>query len=391
MSSSSRNVWWYGIAVALISVCFSQLRWPAYFSIPLPSSSSERFVVAILLFLAIPGACWGAICGCTDNTRTKVAAVTFSLFAAGFCEVLHHGIVDLGRYDPAVANNLAWQLRLQEAVLRLEAGGATPHSYRFLPNCIVAFLQWLSGSFEVARVTYRLLANGLFFVMVYRYARIYVAPIYSIACVLVIAFCYPVTILRYAGQFTDPASYLSFAACLYCLAAGQEAGVQCSLFVGILAKESIVAAAICRAFYGRNRLRSAVIAVVYFVAAIAIVLGIRRYVNKGPIPFAFRSISGTGSDQLHNNLLAWREWWAMYAVTLGALIPGTVAGWRLMDKSFRATCIVIAAATLGSNIAFSLFWEERNVVPLFIPLAIVNMKYVSVRLQQNFERTATLG
>jgi hypothetical protein len=316
--------------------------------------------------------------------------VTFSLFAAGFCEVLHHRIVDLGQYDPAFANNLAWQLNLQKAVLQLDAGGATPHSYRFLPNCIVAFLQWLSGSFEVARITYRLLANGLFFAMVYRYARIYVAPVYSIACILVIAFCYPVTILRYAGQFTDPASYLSFAACLYCLAAGREAGVQCTLFVGVLAKESIVAAALCRAFYGKNRLKSTFITGIYFLAAIAIVLGIRRYVNGAPIPFKFRSISGTGSDQLLNNLLEWHEWWAMYAVTLGALIPGAIAGWKLMDKSFRATCVVIAAATLGSNIAISLFWEERNIVPLFIPLAVVNMKYVAMRLEQDFDNRPNL-
>jgi hypothetical protein len=72
----------------------------------------------------------------------------------------------------------------------------------------------------------------------------------------------------------------------------------------------------------------------------------------------------------------------MFAVTLGALLPGTIAGWRLMDGPFRATCATLAAATLGSNLAIGLFWEERNIVPAFIPLAVVNLRYLQARLLQ---------
>ena len=382
MNSPGRYLWWYALSLALVGVCLAQLRWPSYFAVPLLAGPDERIAAAFGLFLLTPIGCWCALAGSPDSSRIKARALAFSLFAAGFCEVLHHGIVDLGRYDPAFHDNLAWQLNLHKAVLRLEGGGSAPHSYRFLPDCIISFFQWLSGSFDVARIAYRLLANGLLFTMIYRYGRIYLAPTFAIAAVLIIAFLYPVTILRYAGQFTDPASHLSFAVCLFCLASGMEAGFQCSLFVGVLAKESIVAAAICRSFYGKERLRSAALAVAYFAAATGIALGIRRYVNQGPIPIAFTSISGTPSNDLVNNLVAWRQWWPMYAVTLGALLPGAVAGWRLMDGSFRATCITIAVATLGSNLAFSLFWEERNIVPAFIPLAVVNLKYLQTRLRR---------
>jgi len=64
----------------------------------------------------------------------------------------------------------------------------------------------------------------------------------------------------------------------------------------------------------------------------------------------------------------------MYAVTLGALLPGAIAGWKRMDRSFRATGLVIVAATVGSNLAISLSGEVRNIVPAFIPLVVVNLK-----------------
>ena len=70
----------------------------------------------------------------------------------------------------------------------------------------------------------------------------------------------------------------------------------------------------------------------------------------------------------------------MYAVTLGALLPGAIAGWRLVDRPFRATCITLAVATLGSNLTIGLFKEERNIIPAFIPLAVVNLKYLQTRL-----------
>lgn len=375
MTSFWRVSRWYGLSATLVLVCFGQLRWQAYFAVPLFTDPWSIVTIAVCLFLAVPAAAWGALAGGKDNARLKVVVVAFSLFAAGYCEVLHHWIVDLGRYDPRFANNLGWQLNIHKAVLRLEGGGAMPHSFRFLPDCIVAFFQWLSGSFDVARITYRLLANSLLFVMIYRYGRLYLTPAFAVAAIIVIAFFYPVTILRYAGQFTDPASHLSFVVCLYCLASGLEAGFQCSLFLGVLAKESIIAASICRIFYGKGRLKAAALAAVYFALTMALELAIRRYVNKAPIPLAFASISNTGSNELLNNLRVWRDWWATYAVTLGVLIPGAVAGWKLMDKPFRATCLVIVVATLGSNLAVSLFWEVRNIVPALIPLAIVNLRY----------------
>jgi hypothetical protein len=380
MRSNHQKLFWYPLALILISICFVQLRWPAYFAVPLFTGYGAELSMTVLLFSLSPMACWAAMARSADDARTRALVIAVSLFATGFCEVMHHHIVDLGRYDNAFSDNMAWQLHLHQAVLRLDRLGATPHSYRFLPDCIVAFFQWLCGSFNVARVAYRFLANSLLFVVIYRYGRLYLTPVFAAAAILVVAFLYPVTILRYAGQFTDPASHLSFAACLYCLAAGIESGFQSSLFIGVLAKESVAVMAICRAFYGKNRLKSALAAALYLVAAIAIVLAIRFYVNRGPIALAYTSISGTGANQLLNNLIAWREWWAMYAVTLGALVPGAIAGWKHMDKAFRATCIVIAVATLGANLAVSLFWEERNIVPLFIPLAVINLKYLAERL-----------
>jgi hypothetical protein len=323
-------------------------------------------------------ACWVALRNAPGSARERRIAWAFSLACAGFCEVLHYWITDTGHYFPTAqfADNTGWQLWVHSAVLRLSPW-FEPHSYRFLPDSIVALFQAFTGDFAFARTAYRLLFNSLLFATIFRYSRIYLAPVSAVAVMLVIVLLYPVSILRYAGQLADPLSHLSFAVCLYCLAAGYGPGFGPSLVVGIFAKESVVVMALCRAFQGGSCLRSAARALGYLVAALAAAVAIRLRVNHGHL--AYHAISGTGFQQARYNLDAWADWVPLYLATLGVLLPGAALGWRLMDRAFRSTCLLVTIAVVVSSLLFSWLVEVRNLIPALIPLAIVNLKYVETR------------
>jgi hypothetical protein len=49
-----------------------------------------------------------------------------------------------------VASNTAWQRAMHRGILALDPG-YLPHSYRFLPDCIVELFIWLCGDFEFSR------------------------------------------------------------------------------------------------------------------------------------------------------------------------------------------------------------------------------------------------
>src|SRR5262249_46444396 len=272
--------------------------------------------VKLALLLLTPAAIWLAVRPLSSPERRLAWVV--SLFATCFCEVLHYWIVDKGHLFPIsiFSDNTAWQKWLHRGVLELDPRNL-PHSYRFLPACVVAIFERLGGSFEFGRLAYRLLANGLLFSVVYRYARIYLNGLGAAAVVLLLVLLYPITILMYAGQMTDPASHLSFAVCLYCLATGYEAGFGASLLLGVFAKESIILMAIARAFYGLRRVRGAALALVYFSAALALAVGIRLCVNHGTLSYA--RISGIGPSQVLANLNDVAQWGPLWLVSLGAL------------------------------------------------------------------------
>ena len=69
----------------------------------------------------------------------------------------------------------------------------------------------------------------------------------------------------------------------------------------------------------------------------------------------------------------------LYLATLGVLLPGAALGWRLMDRAFRSTCLLVTIAVVVSSLLFSWLVEVRNLIPALIPLAIVNLKYVETR------------
>jgi hypothetical protein len=195
--------------------------------------------------------------------------------------------------------------------------------------------------------------------------------------VVLVVMVYPVTIVRYAGQLVDPASHLSFAVCLYALAAGYEPAFGPSLFLGVFAKESVVVMGLCRMFYGASRLRALAATALYFGVGLANVAAIRLIVNHGT--FAYNKVSGVEENHILTNWNLYDQWGPLYLVSIGLFIPGAVLGWRYMDRPFKQTALLVTAAMVVSSLIFSWLAEVRNLMPAIFPLAVASMKYVEVR------------
>lgn len=377
MKTFARHLAWIGGGAVLLAFALLPIVRPAIVAQPFSDTKAVIYAVRALLCLlpligtAILLASW------PGGRREKIFLIVFVLLAATFCEHVHHQFVDKGHYFGGAESNTSWQQRLQSAVLQLDQN-QIPHSYRFLSHGTLATLEWLSGSFAFARGAFRVLFNALLFAAILRYARVYLRPPFAIAAVLASVMIYPVTIAWYAGQPVDPMSHVSFIACLYFFARRNDAAVAPTLVLGVLAKESVAALAVCRAFYGPNRLRSTSVAALYAGLAVATLIAVRYAVTQGT--FAYAKISGVGTGHLWANLKGWDEWSLQYLFTLGILAPGTWLGWRLMDRPFQLTCLVLTVSLVLSSALFSWLNEVRNLMPALVMLTIVNLKYVESRL-----------
>jgi hypothetical protein len=361
----------------LLALGLAPLLWPAAFSRPLFESNALQYLMRAVLVPLPLAALFGAFATFRGERRERILFLSVALLAALFCEHVHHQFVDKGSYFGGGTTNSTWQKGLQGQVLSVSPG-AIPHSYRFLSHTLIAHLQWLTGSFEFSRGIFRIVCNVFFFAVVLRYARLYLEPPFSVLVVALTVMIYPITIAWYGGQPVDPLSHLSFVLCLYCLAKNVEAGVGPTLALGVLAKESVAAVSVCRAFYGPNRGRAILLAGLYFAAALAVVLIVRLFVNRGSLSYG--GISGVGMDHIWRNLQDYVVWFPQYLFTLGIVLPGAWLGWPLMDRSFRLTCLTLTFALVGSSALFSWLGEARNLMPAVVMLLIVNARYFEHRL-----------
>ena len=367
---------WYGGALGLLAIALFPILSPESLSEPFFKDVPSRFL-ARAVFIVLPGAAaWLMFRNHPASTRERVVLALAAVVAGAFCEQLHHQFVDKGNYFGGPTNNSIWQRQLQNQVIALDPL-AIPHSYRFLAHSYLAWFEWLSGHFEFARATFRILCNALLFSAILRLGRLYLTLPGSLLLVALTTMVYPVTIAWYCGHPIDPLSHLSFIACVYFLARGFEPGIGPSLLLGVLAKESVAAVAVCRAFWGPNRLRAAILALVYLAASIGVLAWVRLFVNRGN--FAYERISGVGTDHLWANLKGWHEWIPQYGCTLGVVLPGAILGWKLMSRSFQGTTLLLTAALVVSSALFSWLNEVRNLMPALVLLLIINVRYLEHR------------
>lgn len=124
--------------------------------------------------------------------RKSVGLVFLIFLLTSVVENFHSHFVDHGPSYFGFISNAQWQINTHNSVIQMNPG-AVPHSYRFLPNAFVRWLELWHLQFEPSRDFYRLLFGMLLFYAVYRYARLYMPFAGAVLALVLSAIIYPIT------------------------------------------------------------------------------------------------------------------------------------------------------------------------------------------------------
>ena len=240
------TVAWGLTAVALLPAV---LHWAA----PVPDNGSRRELLIGLAYLAVLVVCyWIYRVELRRLTRSRAFLLVFVVFLlTSITNNLHGYIVDRGTNIFPGKTNQVWQVQLHNSVIQLDPG-SLPHSYRFLPNSIVRWMELADIDFESARDFYRMICSLLLFYAIYKYARLFSNYTGAMIAMLLVAAIYPISFEHYAGQLTDPLSHLSFVLAFIFLETEEFGLLLSTLLIGSLAKETVLALAGYYVLFGRK-------------------------------------------------------------------------------------------------------------------------------------------
>ncbi len=307
-------------------------------------------------------------------TRAKAFVLTFLAFLLT-CIVnsVHSVLVDHGvPYLPNFVSNVLWQGLVNDMVIQLSPA-ALPHSYRFLPNSIVRWMQMGGLAYEPARDLYRLIFGTVLFYAIYKFARLYTNYLGAVIAMLFIAVLYPVSFEYYAGQLTDPLSHLSFVLAFIFLETEDFAFLLTTLIVGSLAKETVLAMAGYYVLFRRSESNYWLKAITLCVVGGAMFLGVRMFILHGAI-HEYTQISIAPRNM---PLLNWSDsrWPVGLLLTVGVFVPFVVLSWRTTPLSLKRLALFLFPVLFASGLFFSFLVEMRNFMPLVFVLAVITARY----------------
>lgn len=375
----------FSILVILLTVVgLSPLIFPSLFT---SEVKPEYFKLFKILFMTIP---IGSIVVCDriklDCTKKeKVSLFIFLILLAMLLADLHYIFIDkTGYYFPTVSNH-RWQLTIHEAVMALDPR-VIPHTYRFLPDSIVRFIEFFTGDYSYARSLYR---NTFMFILlfsIYYYARIYYSHGKGLAAVLFYAVIYPVSIRFYAGQLTDPLSHLTFVLCFIFLELNMFICFSIVVLIGVLAKESILILVIYFILFRRREKKYLLKTALLITAGAWITLAIRLWVVPSETlvndVFLIHDLKGSVSGHLMRNFGKFDEWGRQILFTVGFFVPFLVLAWNSTEKSLRNLAVFLLVTLMLSNVFFGFLAETRNLIPAVIPLALITADYLLNRFKE---------
>lgn len=304
-----------------------------------------------------------------DRPTEPRAAMHMVLFAvlAAWMTLMHW--IEVDRYAEA----RKWQQRiyLQQFNGQYEA----PHNYRPLPHGFACLVERITHNWDFACISYRWFFTVWFLWASYRLARRYLDANRALLTLLPLVLLYPLSILRYAGQLTDPLSHTLFVLAFLYLLEDRPMALAAALALGIMAKETVVIVAPAYlACYWRRGWRAWLITAALGGACVAAFLAVR-------LPLGWRlsygSINGTGGLMTDLNLGfgppmpdRFPPLWENYLHVLlfvGLFLPAIAWRWRVFDPRLRALALVVTPLLLMSNVCFGWLYESRNYLPL-VPL-----------------------
>lgn len=306
------------------------------------------------------------------DARRAVPLVLLVFLVSSFVNKIHHSNVDLASNYIAGIPNESLQEQLHDSVIRLSASAA-PHSYRFLPNALVFWLQLAGVRFDAARDLYRLLIGLLLFYAVYRFASLYTGFIGSLLAMLLVSAVYPVSFQLYIGQLTDPLSHLSFVLAFIFLETGDFAALLTTLLIGSLAKETVLAlAGFYAAFTPRDK-RHVVKALILCAVSLAVYFAVRIIILRGALHYG--QVSGTTPAHMGEN---WRDrkWIELFGLTAGAYLPFVVLAWRETPVQLRNLVLYLIPVLFVSSLFFGWLSESRNYMPIVFVTAVITARFL---------------
>jgi hypothetical protein len=303
-----------------------------------------------------------------DSTRAERWAIGLCVLILGlYTAEVHHVFVDKGSHFPD-QDNLSWQRELHNHVVARDPA-VIPHSYRFLPDSLIAIFRVLVRGYPEATVLYRIVFQSLVIFALYVWAGLHLSRRHALIPPLLYAIVYPMSNVGYAGQATDPMSHLSFLLAFIFIERGQFRELAFTIGLGVLAKESVAAMAFFYPFMARSDPRRWSRAAILVALAIAVLLSVRLWIADG---LEYKNVSGVGLEHLADNIVTdRRDWMHNLLYTVGVWLPLALWRWNEHPRTLRHLAVFLFCAIFASSAAFSWLRECRNFVPVVFVLTIL--------------------
>jgi hypothetical protein len=333
-----------------------------------------KLIVVLPLMAAIGIGAW------VDRTRGRGGFFLASAFmlVAAMLTTCHWLLVE-GHYRQTDHRNyyvLNWQRDLYLAVLngsstRLADGSYTvPHVYRPLPYGFTRALELVVHNWLFACFLYRWFFTYWTIWAFYQFARIFRSPGQALLVVLAYAILYPWSVKYYEGQLTDPLSHALFALSLIYTVEGRSLALAGSLFLGMLAKETVAIVVVadwaCHWRQGWRALcRSSLLAAACAAAFLAtrLPLGWRLDLGVNGTPLNVLGNLGIGPMPSFPESI-WYENYLQPLLFVGVFIPFIAMNWKKTESELKALFVTLTPLLLGSSLLFGWLYESRNFVPL---------------------------
>ncbi|HEY3742079.1 MAG TPA: hypothetical protein VGL53_19640, partial [Bryobacteraceae bacterium] len=355
------GIWAFAILLAMPAL----QHWKA----PAPATGLRLAVTLVALYAIAGGICWVIyIRERSGLGRRRAGMLVFLTILLTFLtnHIHRFSVDDSSSYFgyPAVQ----WQVMLQDKAVELDPG-VRPHSYRFLPNSAVRWVEMTGVGFAQSRDFYRLVTGLLLFYALFRFARLYCEPAASFVAMLLAGLIYPVSYEYYAGQLTDPLSHLSFILAFIFLETGAFGLLVAAIGIGSMAKESVLALVVYYAIFKRGEPRHLIKSATLFAVAGVSFLGARLLVLGGSW-MRYDQISGV---TLKDFPLNWHDplWPGVFILTACAFTPVLVLYWKETPLELKRLALFLLPVLAVTNMVISWMRESRNFMPVVFVFAVI--------------------
>ncbi len=248
-----------------------------------------------------------------------------------------------------------------------------PHSYRFLPNAIVFWLQIFRVDFAVASEIFRSLTGLVVFYALYRFGRLYTTYLGTLIAMMLVGLVYPVSFISYAGQLTDPLSHLSFLLAFIFLETDEFPFFLSALLIGSLAKETVLCLLGFYLLFFRRQRGYLWKAPTLILTCLTAYFGIRTFVLHGVMQY--NQVSGVRLWFIKANIKD--PFWMPHLILTGlAYLPFLILGWKGTPLMLKRMFFYLLPLLLVTSGLFSWLNEARNYMPLVFVLAVVSGRYL---------------